>query len=99
MSKQKSSKFLLGAALGALAGILFAPKSGKATRADIKRTSKKAAKKAEVEGKKAARKVQSESKKALAQGKREYNKAKRSATKSYNTTKRKVAKASKALKD
>lgn len=88
MSKQKSNKFFLGAIFGAIAGLLFAPKSGKATRADIKRTSKKAAKKAEVESKKAARKVKSGSKKAIAQGKREYNKVKRKATK-----------ASKALKD
>lgn len=90
MTNKKSKKggFFLGAILGAIAGVLFAPKSGKATRADIKRTGQKAARKAEVEGRKAARKVQSESKKALAQGKREYNKAKR-----------KVTKASKALKD
>ena len=42
MSNKKSKKggFFLGAILGAIAGLLFAPKSGKATRADIKRTGK-----------------------------------------------------------
>ena len=39
MSKKKSGvgKFVLGAAVGASLGILFAPKSGKETRADIKK--------------------------------------------------------------
>ena len=58
--KSKDSKFglgvLVGAGLGAIggavAGILTAPKSGKETRADIARESKKVAKKAQVAGKK-----------------------------------------------
>ena len=60
MTKKKSSAtggFFLGAALGAIggviAGILTAPKSGKATRADIARGSKKVVNKAGEEIKKA----------------------------------------------
>lgn len=45
MSKDKNNGFLIGATIGAIAGvvtgILFAPKSGKETRQDIKDTSKK----------------------------------------------------------
>ncbi len=45
MSKDKNNGFLVGATIGAIAGvvtgILFAPKSGKETRQDIKDTSKK----------------------------------------------------------
>ena len=51
--------FFIGAALGALggaiAGILTAPKSGKATRADIKRTGKKAVTTAKKQVKKVTR--------------------------------------------
>lgn len=51
MSKNKTGKFALGAAIagavGYLAGILTAPKSGKATREDVKDTAKKSI--AEVE--------------------------------------------------
>ena len=45
-----NGKFILGAALGAIggaiAGVLFAPKSGKETRKDIAEGTKKVAKKA-----------------------------------------------------
>ena len=46
----KKHRFLLGAALGATAGILFAPKSGKATRAELKKGSKAAYRKARATG-------------------------------------------------
>lgn len=36
MSKKGTGKFVLGAALGALAGIIFAPKSGRETRIALK---------------------------------------------------------------
>ena len=39
--------FLVGGAIGAIAGILLAPKSGEETRADIARTSKELYSKAE----------------------------------------------------
>ncbi|MCL2280399.1 YtxH domain-containing protein [Candidatus Saccharibacteria bacterium] len=64
MTKDKSSggKFFLGAliggAVGAVAGLLTAPKSGKETRADIKKKAddtKKAAGKKIEQGKKAAK--------------------------------------------
>ncbi|MBR5418759.1 YtxH domain-containing protein [Candidatus Saccharibacteria bacterium] len=52
-----NGKFILGAALGAIggaiAGVLFAPKSGKETRKDIADGTKKVAKKAKATGKKA----------------------------------------------
>ena len=46
----KKNRFLLGAALGAAAGLLFAPKSGKATRAELKKSSKNAYRKARATG-------------------------------------------------
>ena len=49
-ASKTSSKFFLGAALGAVAGVLIAPKSGKQTRKDIKRSAKKAGKKVKTEG-------------------------------------------------
>jgi len=64
MTKEKSGggKFFLGAliggAVGAVAGLLTAPKSGKETRADIKKKAddtKKAADKKIKQGKKAAK--------------------------------------------
>jgi gas vesicle protein len=46
LSKSKAGKYigvgLLGAALGAIAGVLFAPQSGKVTRRKIATTAKKA---------------------------------------------------------
>ena len=54
--KNGAGGFFLGAAIGAVAGavtgLLTAPKSGKETRADIARGSKKAANKVKAEGKK-----------------------------------------------
>ena len=38
MSKKGLGKFILGAGIGATLGILFAPKSGKETREDVKKT-------------------------------------------------------------
>jgi gas vesicle protein len=52
-SSGKGKAFLLGAALGAVAGILAAPKSGKATRRDITKTAKKAERKVKTTLKKA----------------------------------------------
>ena len=71
VAKKKGSgrggSFLLGAALGAaagtVAGVLTAPKSGKQTRADIARGSKKVVRKATAEGKKLAKKAGVELKK------------------------------------
>ena len=50
MTTKKKHRFLLGALVGATAGILLAPKSGKETRADIKKGGKKAYKKARPAG-------------------------------------------------
>jgi len=65
--RRKSNKvatgFFLGAAIGAVggavAGILTAPKSGKATRADIARHSKKAVSHAKKTVKKATKRAKS----------------------------------------
>ena len=74
--KSKSSKFFLVAALGALAGVLFAPRSGKETRTEIGRQSKKyiakgkrAFDKAEREGKKYAARAEVAGKKYAAYAK------------------------------
>ena len=71
MTSKKKHRFLLGALVGATAGILFAPKSGKETRADIKKCSKKAYRKARATGaktvaqaKKVKRTVERDAKKA-----------------------------------
>ncbi|MCL2451671.1 YtxH domain-containing protein [Candidatus Saccharibacteria bacterium] len=73
MSRGKSSggKFFLGAviggAIGAVAGLLSAPKSGKETRADLKKKADEAkefAGEKTKEAKKAARKVVKKAKKA-----------------------------------
>ena len=50
MAKSSTGKYvgvaLLGAALGAVAGVLFAPRSGKETRRQIKQGAKKAERRA-----------------------------------------------------
>ncbi|MBR3366095.1 YtxH domain-containing protein [Candidatus Saccharibacteria bacterium] len=50
MTNKKKHRFLLGALVGATAGVLLAPKSGKETRNDIKKGGKKAYKKARTAG-------------------------------------------------
>ena len=50
MTTKKKHRFLLGALIGATAGVLLAPKSGKETRNDIKKGSKKAYRKARSAG-------------------------------------------------
>lgn len=50
MTSKKKHRFLLGALVGATAGILLAPKSGKETREDIKKGGKKAYRKARKAG-------------------------------------------------
>ena len=66
--------FFLGAAVGAVAGaaagILTAPKSGKQTRADIARGTKKAARKVKSESKKLAAKAEKEFRKATGGGRK-----------------------------
>ena len=50
MTTKKKHRFLLGALVGATAGVLLAPKSGNETRHDIKKGGKKAYKKARAAG-------------------------------------------------
>jgi len=75
-SRKKSGAggFFLGAAIGAatgvVAGMLTAPKSGKQTRADIARGTKKVARKAKSESKKLATRAERELRKATSGGRK-----------------------------
>ena len=68
MDKQEKKGLAIGAAIGAvfgvIGGILFAPKSGKETRADIKNTTLKAAHKVQEETEELVQKAKSLSGKA-----------------------------------
>ena len=71
MTTKKKHRFLLGALIGATAGVLLAPKSGKETRNDIKKAGKKTYRKARAAGaktvasaKKVKRTVERDAKKA-----------------------------------
>jgi gas vesicle protein len=84
MSKKAVKVGILAAIGGVIAGILLAPKSGKETRADIKREAKKAGEK----GKKVADKAKVEGKKVVAKGKKEGKKAAKRAENTYQGAKK-----------
>ncbi len=57
-NNNRKSKFALGAILGGIAGVLFAPKKGSDTREDIKAEAKKAKVEAETQATRARRQAE-----------------------------------------
>jgi len=80
MANKSGAKWgLIGAAVGAVAGLLFAPKSGKETRADIKQGADKAKAEAEKKLQQAKVEVDKRSKQAKQTAKVYTDKTKRAA--------------------